>query len=144
MVNGHIQLQFNSGSGPAVITHYGKVNIDSWNEVEIERFRQYGSISLNGQAAAKGESQGHSVALNLGPLMFIGGSNGSTSVRSNATSIISNGFNGCIQDVVINSEKIDLVGNFVVNKGIIDCDTKISPCVPSPCRNKGICQVCFG
>ena len=148
LINGRIQLQFDAGSGPAIITHDEKVLINAWNTVEIDRYRQYGSISLNSRAAKKGVSLEHSVALNLGPLLFVGGRNQTRLRRRrkvgrsiNATIDQTNGFNGCIQELIINGNKINLVGDFLMNEEIMDCNRKVSPCVSSPCLNNGTCQV---
>ena len=147
LINGHIQLKFECGSGPAVINYHEKVEMNAWNTVEIDRFRQYGSISLNGNVAKKGVSKGHSIALNLGVYMVVGGNNdsleGGVGMLSNGTINRGKGFNGCIQDMIINGKRVDLVRDFLVNKEIMDCNSKVSPCVPSPCVNNGICQVNF-
>ena len=143
LINGHIQLKFECGSGPAVINYHERVVMNAWNTVEIDRFRQYGSISLNGNVAMKGVSQGHSIALNLGVYMIVGGNDDSLKggVGMPLNGSVSKGFNGCIQDMIINGKRVDLVRDFLVNKEIIDCNSKFSPCVPSPCVNNGVCQV---
>jgi len=140
LINGYIQLKYDCGSGPAIITYHEEVLLNSWNTVEIDRFRQYGSISLNGNAAMKGVSEGQSISLNLGASMFIGGNGTQRNVMVNSSNTL-NGFNGCIQDLVINGNRIDLVKGFLANKDIMDCDSKSSPCVPSPCLNNGTCQI---
>ena len=140
LIDGYIQLKYDCGSGPAIITYHEEVLLNSWNTVEIDRFRQYGSISLNGNAAMKGVSEGQSISLNLGASMFIGGNGTQRNVMVNSSNTL-NGFNGCIQDLVINGNRIDLVKGFLANKDIMDCDSKSSPCVPSPCLNNGTCQV---
>ena len=148
LVQGYIQLKFECGSGPAVITSRDKVLIDSWNTVEIDRFRQHGSLSLNGNVAEKGISQGHSISLNLGESMIVGGSKELLKVGRdevilpNNSDLRMNGFDGCIQDLIINGKRIDLVRDFLANKEILDCSSNSSPCLSSPCLNNGKCQVC--
>lgn len=142
LINGYVQMQFDAGSGPAFITHSDKVLPNAWNSVEVERFRQYGSISLNGNAAAKGASQGDAIALNLGPFLFIGGINSSVEKSFNQSFAVKDSFNGCIQDLIVNRERLDLVKDFLSNKDVMDCSGKVSPCFPSPCLNNGKCQVC--
>eukprot|EP00795_Rhopilema_esculentum_P006768 gene6768-12334_t len=141
LINGYVQFEFNSGSGAAVIRHHEVVSLNNWNTIEIERYQRYGSIAVNGMTAVKGSSPGYSIALNLGPLLFVGGLNASERYTFNKTWLSYQGFDGCIQDLHINDRKIDLVTEFISNHEVMDCLGTLTPCTPSHCRNDAQCKV---
>ncbi len=137
--SGYAQLQFDSGSGAALIQSSGKVELNSWNTIEVERFRKFGSITLNAGMAQKGVSHGSSIALNLGPELYIGGTD-HKSIPSVAWHRLG-GFHGCIHEVIINNKRIELVKDFTHYQGVTNCHSKASPCHSSPCQNNATCEV---
>ena len=143
LINGHVQFEFDSGSGPAIITHSQSIILDTWNVVDVERYGKHGSILLNGKFAEKGESKGHSIALNLGPQLHIGGRSGMKLLPANDYVASQPEFDGCIKELVINGKSVDLVKDFMSYEGITDCHSKFSPCLPPPCKNNATCQVGF-
>lgn len=143
LISGHVQFEFDSGSGPAVITHSQKIALDAWNLVDVERYRKHGSILMNGKFAEKGASKGDSIALNLGPKLHIGGRGGIKAFPANGHVVSQPEFDGCIKELVINGKSVDLVKDFMSYEGITDCHSKFSPCLPPPCKNNATCLVRF-
>ena len=139
LVNGHVELRYDSGSGSAVIRHYQVVTMGRWNTIYIERNRQYGSLTVNQGNAVKGKSPGRTASLNLGSNLYIGGHKDLTTVQNHVG--IARSLHGCIQELEINGENIDLVKHFKSNKGVTNCHTDTSPCQQSPCLNNGTCEI---
>ncbi len=139
IIEGHVQLVFDSGSGPAFIKSSEKVALIAWNTIEVERFRNFGSITLNSGTAQKGRSRGSSIALNLGPKLFIGGAITTELPKRWRDSAV--GFHGCVQELLVNEERVDLVREFKRSEGITNCLSKTSPCQSSPCKNNATCKV---
>ena len=127
------------GSGPAKIEHYEIITLNAWNTVEVERFRKYGSITVNSKAAQKGVSHGNSITLNLGPELIIGGA--ATTQLPGKPTQPTLGFHGCVQELVVNGKSVDLVREFTRYDDVTNCHSSVSPCQPSPCQNNATCQV---
>eukprot|EP00794_Sanderia_malayensis_P015277 gene15277-16853_t len=137
--NGYAQFQFDSGTGPAVIQSAKKINLNTWNTVEVERFRKHGSITLNANIAQKGVSPGSSIALNLGSKLYIGGIGSDVSAKKLPGNQA--GFNGCIEEVVVNEKTIALVKGFTQYQDVTNCHRRLSPCQPLTCQNNATCKV---
>ncbi|XP_074597901.1 agrin-like isoform X2 [Brevipalpus obovatus] len=140
LVDNHLELIFDLGSGPAVLRTPENVSLDTWHSVKVVRHRRRGSLQLDKNTIIYGDSKGQLNELNLDSSFYIGG------VPKTLSSKLSRDvpfFNGAIQRVVINGQNFeDLVPQ---SSNLKDIDEYFGPpCYrtesrSSLCLNRGIC-----
>ncbi|XP_054882520.1 laminin subunit alpha-1-like isoform X2 [Poeciliopsis prolifica] len=125
LVEGHVRLAFDLGSGALVQTSNRKYNTGVWFKVTLQRNKRKGYLSVMaaGQSSEKevleGESPGTASDLNrydLDPI-YIGGFPSSRAIRRQVTS---RAYAGCIKNVEIARSNFDLLKDaFGVRKGCV-------------------------
>jgi dystroglycan 1 len=134
----HLEFRYDSGSGEAVIRSEEEIQEDTWSTLVAERNQQDGSLSINGGIAVKGVSPGNTVGLNLRSPLYIGGVEPSTRIAPGVG--VTRGFHGCISDLVVRGQVIDMVYDAIGFSNVRDCDRDESPCARRPCQNGGVCD----
>ncbi|XP_049859023.1 agrin-like [Schistocerca gregaria] len=126
LINGHVQFQYDLGSGPANITSDDEIVLGKWHSVKVNRQDREGTLQLDNGALTSGESGLPLVELNLELPLYIGGipSKDNTSV----------GLDGAVQQFIVNGNSI---GDFRTS-GLPQW-TGI-PCSQSHCVHGGVCQ----
>jgi hypothetical protein len=132
IIDGNVELRYDLGTGVAIIRNSvdvgGGHGISSWpwHYVTVERTDRNATLTVDG-VASRGSSPGSSVGLNLasGTRMFVGGIDVDSADLSEYNMILDGdfnmGLNGCIADLLVNGELIDL-DNAEEGENVISCD----------------------
>ena len=73
LVNGHVQLRYDLGSGVANLTSPEKVSSGQFHSVKVTRNGPYGTLQLNTGQVVSGMSPGALTELNLELPLYLGG-----------------------------------------------------------------------
>lgn len=73
LVNGHVQLRYDLGSGVANLTSQDKIKSNVWHSVKVTRNGPYGTLQVNNGQVASGLSPGSLSELNLELPLYLGG-----------------------------------------------------------------------
>ncbi|XP_015919728.2 laminin subunit alpha isoform X1 [Parasteatoda tepidariorum] len=108
MVDGHIHLAYDLGSGPLSITSEETYNDGKWHSLDASRFDKNAVLKVDEVEVGKGSSPGNENTLSFTNQMFIGGYPRST---HSYPGVSSTGFEGCIMDLQIGATNINLNQN---------------------------------
>lgn len=139
IINGFVEFGYDNGIGsePVTIRSDIKLQLDEWHYIEASKYGHTGSLIVNNRQPVNSRSFGTLMSLSLGGNLWVGGINDITDISSVAADT-SAGFRGCIDQLTINSEPIDLISDVVMSYGIRQCNTSL--CQPNLCMNGGSCQ----
>jgi hypothetical protein len=73
LVNGHVQLRYDLGSGMANLTSPERVTFGEWHSVKVTRNGPYGTLQLNTGSVVSDMSPGSLTELNLELPLYLGG-----------------------------------------------------------------------
>lgn len=73
LVNGHVQLRYDLGSGVANLTSPKQVTMGQWHSVKVTRNGPYGTLQVNTGQVVSGISPGSLTELNLELPLYLGG-----------------------------------------------------------------------
>lgn len=142
VVNGFVELRFNTGSGTGIITSKVPVEPGRWHQLVVIRNRRSGMLSVDGETHVNGESPPGTDGLNLDTDLFIGGApEDQMSVVTERTSVTI-GLKGCIRLLDVNNQVYNLQEegeDVLYGSGVGECGN--NPCQPNPCHNGAVCQV---
>ncbi|XP_072011994.1 agrin isoform X5 [Engystomops pustulosus] len=142
VVNGFVELRFNTGSGTGIITSKVPVEPGKWHQLVVNRNRRSGMLSVDGETHVNGESPSGTDGLNLDTDLFIGGApEDQINVVAERTSV-STGLKGCIRILDVNNQVYSLQedgADVLYGSGVGECGN--NPCQPNPCHNGAVCQV---
>ncbi|KAG8505493.1 LOW QUALITY PROTEIN: Agrin, partial [Galemys pyrenaicus] len=141
LLGGRVQLRFDTGSGPAVLTSAVPVEPGRWHRLELSRHWRQGSLSVDGESPVLGESPSGTDGLNLDTDLFVGGvPKDLASVVQEQTSVTV-GLRGCIRLLDVNNRRLELgswPGTATRSSGVGTCGDH--PCLPNPCLGGAPCQ----
>ncbi|XP_019567657.2 agrin isoform X5 [Rhinolophus sinicus] len=141
LLGGRVQLRFDTGSGPAVLTSTVLVEPGRWHRLELSRHWRRGTLSVDGEPPVLGQSPSGTDGLNLDTDLFVGGvPEDQASVVLERTSV-SAGLMGCIRLLDINNQRLELSswqGATTRSSNVSECGDH--PCLPSPCLGGAPCQ----
>ncbi|XP_058408542.1 agrin isoform X2 [Diceros bicornis minor] len=141
LLGGRVQLRFDTGSGPAVLTSSVPVEPGRWHRLELSRHWRQGALSVDGETPVLGQSPSGTDGLNLDTDLFVGGvPEDQASVVLERTSV-GVGLRGCIRLLDINNQRLELndwEGAVTRSSGLGECGDH--PCLPSPCLGGAPCQ----
>ncbi|XP_041479561.1 basement membrane-specific heparan sulfate proteoglycan core protein-like [Lytechinus variegatus] len=129
-------FQYDSGSGPAIIESTKTMEADQWYTIVAERNLQDGSLQVDNEEAVKGRSPGSSRGLNLRLPLYLGGINKYEEIPLRLG--VTKGFDGCITEVEIDGEPLDLVEGASASQHIEDCGENLL-CQKGECQNGATC-----
>ncbi|XP_075459745.1 agrin isoform X4 [Ascaphus truei] len=142
VVNGFVELRFNTGSGTGTITSQVRIEPGRWHQLVVTRNRRSGMLSVDGESHVNGESPSGTDGLNLDTELFIGGGpDDQMAVVSERTSV-SSGLKGCIRLLDVNNQVYNLQeegADVLYGSGVGECGN--NPCQPNPCHNAAVCLV---
>ncbi|XP_063292084.1 agrin isoform X1 [Pelobates fuscus] len=142
VVNGFVELRFNTGSGTGMITSKVPIEPGKWHQLVVTRNRRSGMLSVDGESHVNGESPPGTDGLNLDTDLFIGGApEDQIAVVSERTSL-SVGLKGCIRLLDVNNQVYNLQEegpDVLYGSGVGECGN--NPCQPNPCHNGAKCQI---
>ncbi|XP_032216637.1 agrin isoform X13 [Mustela erminea] len=141
LLGGRVQLRFDTGSGPAVLTSSVPVEPGRWHRLELSRHWRRGTLSVDGETPVVGHSPSGTDGLNLDTDLFVGGVPADqASVVLERTSIRV-GLRGCIRLLDVNNQRLELSswqGAVTRSSGVGACGDH--PCLPNPCLGGAPCR----
>ncbi|XP_068083571.1 neurexin 1 [Anabrus simplex] len=146
LLNGHIYLHLDLGSGAVKVkATTRRVDDGQWHEATLRRIGKEGRVTVDG-TAADFVTPGDSNQLDLEGPLYIGGLGPPTAPVMVPpvvwAGVLRYGFVGCMRDLVINSNAIDIAGYArQQDSGAIrpSCHAQLPQCDSQPCMNGGIC-----
>ncbi|XP_040843676.1 agrin isoform X2 [Ochotona curzoniae] len=141
LLDGHVQLRFDTGSGPAVLSSSVPVQPGRWHRLELSRHWRRGSLSVDGEAPVTGESPSGTDGLNLDTELFVGGVPEDQAAVVLERTSVGLGLSGCIRLLDVNNQRLELggwQGSALRSKDVGECGPH--PCLPNPCRGAAPCQ----
>uniref|UniRef100_A0A8C2YQ92 Agrin n=1 Tax=Chinchilla lanigera TaxID=34839 RepID=A0A8C2YQ92_CHILA len=138
---GRVQLRFDTGSGPAVLTSSMPVELGRWHRLELSRHWRQGTLSVDGESPVVGESPSGTDGLNLDTDLFVGGVPEDQAAVVLERTSVGVGLRGCIRLLDINNQRMELgswQGAVAQSSGVSECGD--DPCMPNPCSSGVPCQ----
>uniref|UniRef100_A0A8D0AWN3 Agrin n=1 Tax=Sander lucioperca TaxID=283035 RepID=A0A8D0AWN3_SANLU len=140
LVNGKVELRFNTGSGTGTVVSKVQINQGRWHQLVVTRNRRNAMLSVDNEPHIEGESPRGTDGLNLDTNLFIGGVLEEMNVRERTA--VATGLVGCIRLLDVNNRVLNLQeseGDSLYGSGVGECGN--NPCQPNPCNNGAACQV---
>ncbi|XP_054719477.1 laminin subunit alpha-like [Uloborus diversus] len=104
---GYVILKFNLGSGTAVLRSQETFNDGKWHSLEATRVENEGILKVDQVEVDNSNSPGSEATLSFTNEIYVGGNPG----KHKFAEVSSVGFEGCIKDMQISAEVIDLNKN---------------------------------
>ncbi|XP_060930719.1 agrin isoform X2 [Limanda limanda] len=142
LVNGHVELRFNTGSGTGTVVSKVQINQGRWHQLVVTRNRRNAMLSVDNEPHIEGESPRGTDGLNLDTNLFIGGVTEEMKQDVKERTAVATGLVGCIRLLDVNNRVLNLQesgGNSLYGSGVGECGN--NPCQPNPCKNGAACQV---
>lgn len=133
-----IEFRFNLGSGTVVIRSEVNITAGQWHTIVAERYSRDGSLSIDGGVAIKDQSPCCAAGLNLALPLFIGGVENFNKISVRRVAV-SRGLKGCISDILIDDQEIDLINSYRELKNVKQCIGGLLPCQLQPCLHNSTC-----
>ncbi|XP_045784357.1 basement membrane-specific heparan sulfate proteoglycan core protein-like isoform X5 [Maniola jurtina] len=144
--DGRLEFRYDVGDGnvPIILSSNWTLQPNEWTDVRIARVGHEVSLRIdmihNYEATLASAKD-----LNLETPMFVGGVDDSI-ILNNNTGVIG-GFSGCIKDVTLHGDQLDLINDSIQSANVQECVNIIRGDIPeqmesicSQCRNGGYCQ----
>ncbi|XP_049733524.1 agrin isoform X1 [Elephas maximus indicus] len=140
LLGGRVQLRFDTGSGPAILTSLVPIEPGPWHRLELSRHWRQGTLSVDGETPVLGESPSGTDGLNLDTDLFVGGVPEDQATVVLERTSVSTGLQGCIRLLDINNQQLELSsqGPAARSVGVGECGD--DPCLPNPCHGDAPCQ----
>ncbi|XP_021927336.1 basement membrane-specific heparan sulfate proteoglycan core protein isoform X6 [Zootermopsis nevadensis] len=143
-----LEFRFDTGSGPAVIRSERDITPGEWTSVSVGRSFREGQITVNDDSPIVGQSPGHTRGLNLKTPLYVGGYD-EQRIRLADGVGVKKGFSGCVREIQLSGEKLDIISSVVDAANVQDCSSLYSrnhyvtssPCDRNPCLNGGTCRL---
>ena len=134
LVGGHVEVKYDLGSGPSVLSSSQPVSLGSWHSLVFRRYRQDGVLQVDREQVVRGRSPGRNKSLNIKGAVYVGGH---PSLNNTGDLVGSDrGLEGCIKGVRIQGQRIRIGGEG--GGGVVPCSSH--PCREGHCKNKGQCS----
>ncbi|CAI9728070.1 pikachurinpikachurin-like [Octopus vulgaris] len=142
LVDGQVEFRFDCGKGMVAIRSVGRVQLDHWNSIFVQRELRHGFVQLNSENAVEGKIETDFSRITLRQDLFLGGFNNMSAISKRVGT--THKFSGCIQELVINNRKYDmrkdpLLGNAIHGTNVMECSANV--CTAVVCENSGKCAV---
>ncbi|XP_051160690.1 neurexin-1 [Leptopilina boulardi] len=146
ILNGHLYLHADLGSGPIKVKA-SKPRVDDgvWHDVSFRRVERESRVTVD-QIPIEFRTPGDSTQLDLDGLMYIGGVGAPFAPLTVPpvlwTGTLRQGYVGCMRDLVINSQPVDIAGYAQQqDSGAVRpaCHTQSPHCSSQPCMHGGHC-----
>uniref|UniRef100_A0A8C5SB88 Uncharacterized protein n=1 Tax=Laticauda laticaudata TaxID=8630 RepID=A0A8C5SB88_LATLA len=147
--HGKLQYKFDCGSGPGIVSVQSiQISDGQWHSVSLEVDGNYAKLILDRVHTASGIAPGTLRTLNLDNHVFFGGHIRQQGMRHGRSPLVSNGFRGCMDSIVLNGQELPLNNkprSYAQMEESVDVSpgcllTTIEDCSSSPCENGGICN----
>uniref|UniRef100_A0A671XJA2 Agrin n=1 Tax=Sparus aurata TaxID=8175 RepID=A0A671XJA2_SPAAU len=127
LVNGRVELRFNTGSGTGTLVSKVQINRGRWHQLVVTRNRRNAMLSVDNEPHIEGESPR--------------GTDDLLPIVQERTAVAT-GLVGCIRMLDVNNRVLNLQesgGDSLYGSGVGECGN--NPCQPNPCKNGAACQV---
>ncbi|XP_077168348.1 agrin isoform X5 [Paroedura picta] len=141
LVNGFVELRFNTGSGTGVIASRVPIEPGRWHQLVVNRNRRNGMLSVDGEPHVNGESPTGTDGLNLDTDLFVGGAPEDQIAAVAERTSVTAGLKGCLRLLDVNNQMYDLRekgSDVLYGSGVGECGN--NPCLPNPCHHGGLCR----
>uniref|UniRef100_A0A3P8V635 Agrin n=1 Tax=Cynoglossus semilaevis TaxID=244447 RepID=A0A3P8V635_CYNSE len=142
LVNGRVELKFNTGSGTGTVVSKVQVSQGRWHQLVVTRNRRNAMLSVDNEPHIEGQSPQGTEGLNLDTDLFIGGVPEEIKQDVKERISVDTGLVGCIRLLDVNNRVLNLQengGHSLYGSGVGECGN--NPCQPNPCKNSGSCEV---
>uniref|UniRef100_A0A3B4X205 Agrin n=1 Tax=Seriola lalandi dorsalis TaxID=1841481 RepID=A0A3B4X205_SERLL len=142
LVNGRVELRFNTGSGTGTLISKVQINQGRWHQLVVTRNRRNAMLSVDNEPHIEGQSPRGTDGLNLDTNLFIGGVLEDMKQDVMERTAVATGLVGCIRLLDVNNRVLNLQengGDSLYGSGVGECGN--NPCLPNPCKNGAACQV---
>ncbi|XP_047662867.1 agrin isoform X7 [Tachysurus fulvidraco] len=142
LVEGKVELRFNTGSGTCSVISSVTVKPGHWHHLVVIRNRRNGSLSVDNEMPVEGQSPAGTDGLNLDTNLFIAGVPEEMIQDVKERTSVTTGLIGCIRLLDVNNMVYNLQengGNVLYGTAVGECGN--NPCLPNPCKNRASCQV---
>ncbi|XP_037334758.2 agrin isoform X4 [Pungitius pungitius] len=142
LVNGKVELRFNTGSGTGTVVSKVQVHQGRWHQLVLTRNRRSAMLSVDNEPHIEGESPQGTDGLNLDTDLFVGGVPEDIKQDVRERTAVATGLVGCIRMLDVNNRRLNLQesgGDSMYGSGVGECGN--NPCQPNPCKNGAACQV---
>ncbi|XP_067228326.1 agrin isoform X1 [Chanodichthys erythropterus] len=142
LVDGNVELRFNTGSGTASVISKVLVKPGRWHQLVVMRNRRNAMLSVDNEPSVEGQSPPGTDGLNLDTDLFIGGVLEDMIADVKERTSVSTGLVGCVRMLDVNNFAYNLqenAGGVLYGSAIGECGN--NPCLPNPCKNGASCQV---
>lgn len=109
MRNGQLLYQYDLGEGTIVLRSLDKYNDGNWHTLEAIRQDSMGALKIDDHTVASNQERGTTKPLASSDHIYFGGY--PPNAKHPYESVTNNGFEGCIDDVVILDTSVDLTRN---------------------------------
>lgn len=123
MKNGRVLFQYDLGEGTIALESLDKYNNGDWHDLEALRFERNGALKIDGHSVREVVAPGTARVLSFTDNMYFGGY--PPNARHPYQSVTNNGFEGCIDNVVILDTSIDLTRNIQAFGVIPGCPVRV-------------------
>ncbi|XP_033097614.1 protocadherin Fat 1-like isoform X2 [Anneissia japonica] len=140
--DGYLQYRFDCGSGEGLLKISSpKINDGLWHDVSVSRDNNEATLTLDGKHTVSGTARGQNKDLNIDRIT-VGGKVGSDRKRRERdTTVVTNGFRGCMDGVNLNGEQLTASGDSEDSDNIGECPEDFPlHCDSNPCQNQGQCN----
>lgn len=123
MKNGRILYQYDLGEGVVALESIDKFNDGQWHVLEALRFEKEGVLNIDGHKVGNVEVPGNTKTLIYSDHLYFGGY--PPNAKHPYQLVTSNGFEGCIDNVIILDTSIDLTRNVQAFGVIPACPVRV-------------------
>nr|CAH7733355.1 unnamed protein product [Callosobruchus chinensis] len=131
------EFKFNLGSGTATLQADRPLSNQQWHTIKVVRNRKKATMFVDGEGPFISVADGKYIGLDLTEPLYLGGvpnpNNISPDVFTYSRYI---GFVGCISQLKIGHNHVDIMREALNKTGLTSCET----CSEDKCENKGACQ----
>ncbi|KAE9418269.1 hypothetical protein Angca_005905, partial [Angiostrongylus cantonensis] len=127
LYDGVLHFSYELGGGAAHMISEQRVDDDKVHYIRLERQGRRGILKIDNEDEKRGLSSGILAMLNADGNVFIGGV---PDVHRATGGLHHKNFVGCVADVALNGEILDLMGNAIDGKNVKPCDGWIAPRKP--------------
>ncbi|XP_072222987.1 agrin isoform X2 [Leuresthes tenuis] len=142
LVNGSVELRFNTGSGTGTLVSKVKISQGGWHQLVVTRSRRSANLSVDNEKHIRGESPQGTEGLNLDTDLFIGGVTKELKKDVKERTGVDKGLTGCIRLLDVNNRVLNLQehgGDRLNGSRVVECSN--TSCEPNPCKHGAQCQV---
>nr|XP_032526331.1 basement membrane-specific heparan sulfate proteoglycan core protein [Danaus plexippus plexippus] len=142
--NRRLEFRYDLGYGtePIVLISNRSLEPHTWTDVSIARVGKVVSLKINMNENYEAKL-GSTKELTLDTPMFVGGVDDSIYLNNNTG--VTGGFSGCIKDVTLHGDQLDLINASIQSANVQECvnyergDISSDEEICSQCRNEGYC-----